>query len=252
MNPVNIAQPASGIRFGLNDPSADARSPHRIRSFVRREGRMTRAQQRALTTLWQRFGVDAGAAPLDPIALFGRHAPLVLEIGFGDGESLATMASAEPGMNYLGVEVYHPGVGHLLLRAEALELTNLRVMCVNAVEVLEQQMPDRCLDRVQIFFPDPWPKARHHKRRLIQPSFVALLVRKLKSGGQLHIATDCEDYARSILGILHATPELTNQAPGNGFMARPVHRPSTRFERRGWALGHQVGEVLFARCDNRE
>lgn len=252
MNPVKVIQDVSGSRFESDDPGVVSSSARRIHSFVRREGRMTRAQQRALTTLWQRFGVDAGAAPLDPIALFGRHAPLVLEIGFGDGESLATMASAEPGMNYLGVEVYRPGVGHLLLRAEALELTNLRVMCVNAVEVLEQQTPDRCLHRVQIFFPDPWPKARHHKRRLIQPSFVALLVRKLKSGGQLHIATDCEDYARSILEILHATAELTNQAPGNGFMARPVHRPSTRFERRGWALGHQVWEVLFARLDDRE
>lgn len=252
MNSVNIAQPSSGIRFGLDDPSADARSPHRIRSFVRREGRMTRAQQRALTTLWQRFGVDAGAVPLDPTVLFGRHAPLVLEIGFGDGEALATMASADPTANYLGLEVHRPGIGHLLLRAEALALTNLRVMCADAVEVLERQMPDDCLDQARIFFPDPWPKARHHKRRLIQPSFVALLVQKLKSGGQLHIATDCEDYARSILSILNATPELANQAPGHEFMPRPAYRPSTRFERRGWRLGNQVRDILFARRDRRE
>jgi tRNA (guanine-N7-)-methyltransferase len=213
---------------------------------------MTRAQQRALTTLWQRFGVECGAAPLNPTVLFGRRAPLVLEIGFGDGESLAAMASANRAVNYLGLEVHRPGIGHLLLRAEALELTNLRVMCADAVEVLERQTPDGCLDRVQIFFPDPWPKARHHKRRLIQPSFVALLVQKLQSGGPLHIATDCEDYARSILNILNATPELTNQADGNGFAPRPAYRPPTKFEQRGWRLGHPVWDILVVRNDRRE
>ncbi len=245
-------QQSSGIQFGADDPSAVGHSPNRIRSFVRREGRMTRAQHRALTALWQRFGVDAGAAPLDPIVLFGRRAPLVLEIGFGDGESLATMASADKAVNYLGMEVHRPGIGHLLLRAEALALINLRVMCADAVEVLERQMPEGCLDRVQIFFPDPWPKARHHKRRLIQTPFVTLLVRKLKSEGQLHIATDCEDYARSILNLLNATPELMNQATGNGFAPRPAYRPSTKFEQRGWRLGHQVWDILFARCDHGE
>ena len=252
MNPVNIAQPASGIRSGLNDPDVVSPSTRRIRSFVRREGRMTRAQQRALTALWQRFGVDADVAPLDPTVLFGRHAPLVLEIGFGDGEALATMASIDPMANYLGLEVHRPGIGHLLLRAEALALTNLRVMCADAVEVLERQMPDDCLDQVRIFFPDPWPKARHHKRRLIQPSFVALLVQKLKSGGQLHIATDCEDYARSILSILNATSELNNRAPGHGFMPHPMHRPPTKFEQRGWRLGYAVRDILFARRDRIE
>lgn len=251
MNPVCITQPASGIQLGLDDLSADAPAPHRIRSFVRREGRITHAQRRALTALWQRFGAEADV-PLDSMALFGRRAPLVLEIGFGDGEALATMASADPMANYLGLEVHRPGIGHLLLRAEALALTNLRVMCADAVEVLERQIPDDYLDRVQIFFPDPWPKARHHKRRLIQPSFVTLLVHKLKSGGQLHIATDCEDYAHSILDLLNVTPGLVNQADGNGFAPRPTYRPATKFEQRGWRLGHRVRDILFARCDRCE
>lgn len=181
------------------------------------------------------------------MTLFGRQAPLTLEIGFGDGESLAAMANAEPAVNYLGLEVHRPGIGHLLLRAEALALTNLRIMCADAVEVLERQVPDDCLDCVQIFFPDPWPKARHHKRRLIQPPFIALLVQKIKAGGRLHIATDCEDYAHSILNLLNATPALVNQAVGNGFAPRPPSRPPTRFERRGWRLGHRSWDLLFTR-----
>jgi len=238
------------IRFG-SESDTDEYSSRRIRSFVRREGRMTQAQRRALTVLWQHFGVET-QAPLDPIILFGRYAPLVLEIGFGDGESLAAMASADPAVNYLGLEVHRPGIGHLLLRAEALALTNLRVMYADAVEVLERQVPDRCLDRVQIFFPDPWPKTRHHKRRLIQPPFVALLVQKLKGGGQLHVATDCEDYAHSILNLLNATPALTNRTAGNGFAPRPAYRPPTKFERRGWRLGHRSWDLLFTRHDRIE
>ncbi len=247
MNSPHITQTTSGIHSGCEDQSVDTGSLHRIRSFVRREGRMTRAQQRALVALWQRFGVEPSAGLLDPLVLYGRLAPLVLEIGFGDGESLAAMASVDRAVDFLGLEVHRPGIGHLLLRAKALELTNLRVMCADAVEVLERLAPDECLDRVQIFFPDPWPKARHHKRRLIQPAFVALLVQKLKSEGQLHIATDCEDYARSILNILNVTPELRNQAVGNGFKPGPPHRPPTKFERRGWRLGQQTWEVLFSR-----
>lgn len=225
--------------------------PRRIRSFVRRGGRMTRAQQRALGELWERFGVEAGIA-LNPANLFGRHAPLVLEIGFGNGESLAEMAAADPEMDYLGIEVYLPGIGHLLLRAVELGLTNLRIMCADAVEILERQLPDECLDRVQIFFPDPWPKARHRKRRLIQPSFVSLLVRKLKPAGQLHVATDCEDYARSILDVLSAASGLTNRATGDGFALRPAYRPPTKFERRGRSLGYNVWDMLFERCDCQE
>lgn len=251
MNPANMIQPVQEKQLESADAGMVPPASHRIRSFVRREGRMTYAQRRALTVLWQRFGIEANVT-LDSMTVFGRRAPLVLEIGFGDGEALAVMAGADPMSNYLGLEVYRPGIGHLLLRAEALALTNLRVMCADAVAVLERQIPDDCLDRVQIFFPDPWPKTRHHKRRLIQPSFVTLLVQKLKSDGQLHIATDCEDYAHSILSLLNATPGLVNQADGKGFAPRPTYRPPTKFEQRGWRLGHQVRDILFARCDLRK
>ncbi|HHW76252.1 MAG TPA: tRNA (guanosine(46)-N7)-methyltransferase TrmB [Xanthomonadaceae bacterium] len=228
-----------------NDPNTGTHLSHRIHSFVRREGRMTRAQQRALAELWERFGVETGAAMLNPGQLFGRRASLILEIGFGDGESLTAMAAANPGADYLGIEVHRPGIGHLLLRAAELGLTNLRVVCADAVDVLEQHLPDECLDRVQIFFPDPWPKTRHHKRRLIQPPFAALLVRKLKPAGQLHVATDCESYAYFILNVLNATPGLMNAATGNGFAPRPPCRPLTKFEQRGQRLGHNVWDILF-------
>lgn len=231
-----------------DDLNAGDISSWRIRSFVRREGRMTLAQQRALTEYWERFGVDAGTVLLDQESLFGRHAPWVLEIGFGDGESLTTMAATHPEMNYLGIEVHRPGVGHLLLRATELQLTNLRVMCTDAIEVLEKQLPDNCLDRIQIFFPDPWPKIRHHKRRLIQPQRVSLLTHKLKPFGQLHVATDCENYALSMLDIFNTTPELVNTIAGNGFAPRPDWRPATKFEQRGLRLGHIIRDLLFVRC----
>ncbi len=210
---------------------------------------MTRAQRRALAECWARFGVDAGTV-LEPEQLFDRRAPLVLEIGFGDGESLVAMATTHPEMDYLGVEVHRPGIGHALLRAETLDLSNLRIACADAVEVL-RQLPDESLERIQIFFPDPWPKTRHHKRRLIQPPFITLLVPKLARAGQLHVATDCEDYARSILNVLRAAPELVNAADGNEFAPRPAYRPLTRFEQRGRRLGHEVWEVLFARSQPR-
>lgn len=222
-------------------------SSQAIHSFVRREGRLTRGQRRALTELWNRFGIDASSATLSPEAVFGRQVPLILEIGFGDGESLTAMAQAHPEVDYLGIEAHRPGVGHILLRAEALKLKNLRVMCADAVDVLEKQLPDGCLDQVQVFFPDPWPKARHHKRRLIQPLFVGLLVRKLKPSGRLHIATDWKDYAYHILKTLSATHELTNTAAGGGFALRPAYRPLTRFERRGQRLGHEVWDMIFER-----
>jgi len=210
---------------------------------------MTRAQRRAFAEWWERFGIEAGHVPLEPESVFGRRAPLVLEVGFGDGESLAALAMAHPELDYLGVEVHRPGVGHLLLRAAALGLTNVRVMCADAVEVLEQQVPDQCLDRVQIFFPDPWPKTRHQKRRLIQPPFVALLARKLKPAGQLHVATDCEQYARAILDLLDQAPELVNMAADKGFAPRPAQRPPTKFELRGQRLGHGVWDLLFVKTE---
>ncbi len=233
-----------------NDPGTETGPSYRIRSFVRRQSRTTRAQRRALAELWARFGVDS-IETLNVEVLFGRYAPLVLEIGFGDGESLADMAAANPEVDYLGIEVHHPGIGHLLLRATELGLNNLRIICADAVEILERHLPDECLDRAQIFFPDPWPKTRHHKRRLIQPSFISLLVRKLKPFGQLHVATDCEHYAHSILDILSATPTLKNMSADNGFIPGSSCRPSTKFERRGERLGHKVWDILFARRDNQ-
>jgi tRNA (guanine-N7-)-methyltransferase len=243
MNADAIGSRESESQFGCQENGL----PRRIKSYVRREGRITVAQRRALAESWARFGLETDRSSFEPEALFGRRAPLVLEIGFGDGESLATMCATDRESDFIGIEVHRPGIGHLLLRATALELTNLRIIRADAVEVLERYLPDGCLDRAQIFFPDPWPKTRHHKRRLIQPPLAALLARKLEPAGQLHIATDCESYARFILDTLLATPGLENTAPDNGFARRPHHRPATKFERRGNKLGHRVWEMLFAK-----
>ena len=218
-----------------------------IHSFVRREGRITLAQQRALTEYQQRFIVEPAQSLFDPLAWFDRNAPLILEIGFGDGEALLTMASPQPEYDYLGIEVYRPGIGHLLLRANTLALRNLRVICGDAVEVLERWIPDNCLRRIQVFFPDPWPKTRHHKRRLIQAERIALWQRKLVPHGQLHCATDCEHYAQAMLEILNAMPELENSAPDGGFVPRPKWRPQTKFEERGQRLGYAIRDLLFMR-----
>ncbi len=221
-------------------------APRHVRSFVRREGRLSSGQQRALDTLWDRYGVDASPGLLDLDKLFRRGAPRILEIGFGNGESLATMAQARSDADFLGVEVHRPGVGHLLMRIESLGLSNLRVLCVDAVEVLARQLPDTSLNRIQVFFPDPWPKHRHHKRRLIQPDFVALLARKLKPGAHLHLATDWEAYALHMLAVLEAAEGFVNTA--SKFAERPDYRPLTKFERRGLNLGHAVWDLLFQRC----
>jgi tRNA (guanine-N7-)-methyltransferase len=220
--------------------------PHRpIRSFVRREGRLTAGQQRALDTLWPRFGIEFSEKKLDLASIFGRLAPITLEIGFGNGDSLAAMAQAAPERDFLGIEVHRPGVGHLLQRIEALGLTNLRVMCHDAVEVLKHQIPPASLDTVQIFFPDPWHKKRHHKRRIIQPEFVDLLATRIRSGGTLHLATDWEDYAQHMLEVMRRSAAFSNTA--EGFVARPAHRPPTKFEQRGQRLGHGVWDVVFVR-----
>ena len=197
-----------------------------IRSFVRRQGRLTSAQQRALDSCWQRFGVTLSApSMLDLEVLFGRSATRVLEIGFGDGESLVTMAHNHPESDFLGIEVYRPGIGRLLQQANALELNNLRVIGMDAVEVLISYIPAACLDRIQIFFPDPWPKKRHHKRRLIQADFVTLLGTKLKPGGCLHLATDWEHYAQHMLAVLQAQESFVNMGRYDGFAARSTVPP---------------------------
>lgn len=225
----------------------------KVRSFVLREGRLTNAQERALRELWPRFGVEYVGHTVEPAPFFARPAapsvaaPLVLEIGYGMGGSLLAMAQAEPEKNFLGIEVHTPGVGALLMGIEAHALTNLRTLHHDAVEVLENMLPDASLDRVQLYFPDPWHKKRHHKRRIVQTEFVALLVRKLKPGGLLHFATDWQPYAEWMLEILRAEPALENMSPNDAYIERPVWRPQTKFETRGERLGHGVWDLLF-RC----
>jgi tRNA (guanine-N7-)-methyltransferase len=221
--------------------------PRSIRSFVTRTGRITEAQQRALTELWPKYGVEYGAQPLDLDALFGRRAPRVVEIGFGNGENLAALATAHPERDYLGIEVHRSGVGRLMLAAENAQLTNLRIVCHDAVEVLERQIAAEALDEVLILFPDPWHKKRHHKRRLIQAPFVSLIVSRLKSGGLLRLATDWEPYAQQMLEVLGANSSLANLSADNGFIERPSERIVTRFEKRGARLGHGVWDLAFQR-----
>ncbi|HWP94926.1 MAG TPA: tRNA (guanosine(46)-N7)-methyltransferase TrmB [Gammaproteobacteria bacterium] len=221
--------------------------PRRIRSFVRREGRLTAAQARALETLLPRYGLAFGPQVLDFEAVFGRRAPRLLEIGFGDGAALVAHAQSHPDWDHLGIEVHRPGIGRLLRELEARGLGNVRVICHDASEVLETQIPDASLDKVLLYFPDPWPKKRHHKRRLVQPPFAALVARKLVPGGVWQLATDWEDYAQQMLEVLGACPTLRNAAPDSGFAPRPAERPPTRFERRGEKLGHGVWDLLFVK-----
>jgi len=223
------------------------KSPRPIRSFVLRQGRMTPAQQNALDSLWEKYGIEAGKIPLDLDALFGRSAPRILEIGFGMGSSLAEMAAAHPGQDYLGIEVHRPGVGNLLKLIDAHPLSNVRVISADAIDVLNRQIADACLDAVYLFFPDPWHKRRHHKRRIVQPSFVTRIAQKLKPGGHFHLATDWEEYAGQMLRVLSAAPEFANTAGAGEYAPRPAYRPLTKFEQRGHDLGHRVCDLLFVR-----
>ena len=222
-----------------------------VRSFVRREGRLTHGQQRALDELWPRFGVAYAATELDLDGLFGRHAPRVLEIGFGNGEALASMAQARPDMDFIGVEVHRPGVGHLLLQIERLALTNVRIVSHDAIEVLHNQLPAAALQRVHLFFPDPWPKKRHHKRRIVQPPFLQLLAARTVPGATLHMATDWENYAEQMFEVLDQCPYFDNVAAGGSLaearMERPATRPETKFELRGRRRGHDVWDLLATR-----
>jgi tRNA (guanine-N7-)-methyltransferase len=214
-----------------------------IRSFVLRQGRVTNAQRRACEELLPVYGVPFAPTSLDLDLLFGRPAPKVLEIGFGMGETTATIAQAHPENDYLGIEVHTPGVGGLLKQLGELNLKNVRIVQHDAVEVLQQMIAFAALDGVHLFFPDPWPKKRHHKRRLIQPAFVALLSSRMKPGAYLHAATDWEDYASQMLQVLSAEPTLENTA--TDFAQRTDSRPETKFERRGVKLGHRVWDLVF-------
>lgn len=220
--------------------------PRQVRSFVRREGRITASQQRALAELLPRFGVTAdGVFDLDGI--FGRRAPRTVEIGFGNGASLAQMAATAPEQDFLGIEVHRPGVGHLLLEIERRGLSNVRVLCADAVEILDRHIAPASLDRVLLFFPDPWPKKRHHKRRILQADFVALVHARLQPGGIFHMATDWQHYAEQMLEVMDAAPGFRNAAGRAGFAPKPDYRPETKFERRGLRLGHGVWDLAFVR-----
>jgi tRNA (guanine-N7-)-methyltransferase len=216
-----------------------------IRSYVLRQGRVTAAQQRAYDELLPRFAIPFQLAPLDLDRAFGRAAPKVLEIGFGMGETTAAIAAAHPETDYLGIEVHTPGVGSLLKRIGELALANVRIVQHDAVEVLSHMIAPSVLDGCHIFFPDPWPKKRHHKRRLVQPAFVALLASRLKAGGYVHCATDWEEYAAQMLEVLSAEPQLGNTVAG--YAPRPDYRPLTKFEERGLNLGHGVWDLVFRR-----
>jgi tRNA (guanine-N7-)-methyltransferase len=224
--------------------TTDFKNRH-IRSFVLRAGRVSVAQQRAIDTWLPRYGIPYITRQLDLDQAFGRKAPKVFEIGFGMGDSTATIAAAHPEIDYLALEVHTPGVGNLLKLIDSEQLNNIRIMQHDAVEVLRDMIPDCTLDGVHIFFPDPWHKARHNKRRLIQSPFIAKLVQKLKPGGYIHVATDWQDYAEQVLAVLSAEPLLENTA--TDYAPRPDYRPLTKFEQRGIRLGHGVWDLVFRR-----
>jgi tRNA (guanine-N7-)-methyltransferase len=223
-------------------------TPHRhIRSFVLRQGRITDAQERAFDEHWTRFGLSCLGSARDFDACFGRRAPRVLELGFGDGEQLHAAALADPDRDYLGIEVHRPGVGRLLNAVATDGLGNVRVYNHDAVEVLTREVGADALDEIRIYFPDPWPKKRHQKRRLIQPEFTALLASKLRLGGRLHLATDWADYAEHMLAVVDACPALRNIAGVGAYVPRPEWRIASRFERRGLRLGHSVWDLIHER-----
>ncbi len=226
--------------------------PRRIRSFVRRPGRITNSQTRAIEEHWPEYGLEYSPERLDLDALFGREAERVLEIGFGNGDTLVAQASADPGRDYIGLEVHEPGVGHCLIRASEAGLTNLRLIAHDAIEVLEHQLADGALSRVNIYFPDPWPKKRHHKRRLIQPTFVELLSRKLRAGGSLCIATDWANYAEHIDEVLASSPLFTLEDSREHAGDDPIDRPMTKFEKRGLGKGHRIRDWHFRRVPTSE
>jgi len=229
----------------------DTQPPRRnhIRSFVLRQGRLSVAQARHHDEGMPKWGIAYAPAPRDLAAIFGRAAPKILEIGCGMGETTATIAAAHPENDYLGIEVHTPGVGSLLKEIATRELANLRVIQHDAVEVVRDMIPEASLSGIHVFFPDPWPKKRHHKRRLIQPPFVALLASRLTPGGYIHCATDWEEYAQQMLDVLSGEPLLENTADAQlgGFAPRPDYRPQTKFETRGLRLGHGVWDVVFRR-----
>jgi tRNA (guanine-N7-)-methyltransferase len=232
----------------VNKNGSDKGKGHRpIRSFVLRKGRLTSAQQAALTELWPRYGIDRRAAALDFANLFGREAKTIIDIGFGNGESTWRMAASEPDVNFIGIEVHEPGVGQLLMALDKNGIDNVRIARQDAVAFLSACVADASLAGARIYFPDPWPKKRHHKRRIIQPAFVAELARCLAPGGTLHLATDWQPYAEHMLEVLAASPDFVNLSPRGGYCVTPPWRPRTKYEQRGERLGHTVRDLLYRR-----
>lgn len=220
-----------------------------MRSFVLRAGRLTDGQKRALDELWPVYGLPENQGMVDFAELFGNDNPVVVEIGFGNGDATWQMARNEPHFNFLGIEVHKPGVGHLLLKVEEHGLANLRIACEDAVELLSQRIPDRSLSGVRIYFPDPWPKKRHNKRRIVQDGFVQLLAEKMKSGGVLHLATDWAPYAEWMVDVMQNSDSFTNLANDREFFGKPEWRPDTKYEQRGERLGHEVFDLVYRRSD---
>lgn len=219
-----------------------------VRSFVRREGRATAAQKQAMQTLWPVYGFEPGSgggAELDSQALFGRDAPLVLEIGYGDGEALVDTAEVDSGVNFIGAEVYTPGIGHCLRRIEQLNLANVRLCQIDAIELLNRNIADATLSEIRLFFPDPWPKKKHHKRRIVNDAFTRLITRKLKPGGCIHFATDWAPYAEWAMDVFEACPGLDNVAGERQYTPRPASRTQTKFERRGQRLGQASQDLIY-------
>ena len=218
-----------------------------VRSFVLRAGRLTEGQKRALDELWPLYGIDEGESQLDFEILFGNDHPVIMEIGFGNGDATWQMALAHPEENYLAVDVHRPGVGHLLLKLEENGIGNVRIACEDAVELLRQRIPRDSLAGVRIYFPDPWPKKRHHKRRIIQAPFVGLLAEKIQPAGILHLATDWEQYAEHMLEVMHNSRDFENLASDGKVYPKPEWRPATKYEKRGERLGHGVFDLVFRR-----
>ncbi len=223
------------------------KEPHpRIRSFALRQGRATAGQQKAIDNVWGNYCLDPDKI-YDYAQVFNREAPLIVEIGFGNGSSLAAMAEANPDLNYLGIEVHRPGIGHLMLLLEQKGIKNVKIYHHDAIEILEQKIPDHSLTGIHLFFPDPWHKRRHHKRRIVRPSFIDLLNKKLMSGGYFHAATDWEHYAGEMLKVLQTSNHLANTSTDKKYCERPDYRPLTKFESRGIRLGHGVWDLIFRR-----
>ena len=223
-----------------------------VRSYVLHGGRVTEGQKRALEELWPMYGIPEGEGPLDLDEAFGNGNPVIVEIGFGNGEATWRMAEAHPEENFLGIEVHRAGVGRLLLALERHGIENVRIASADAVDFLQNRVAPASLDGVRVYFPDPWPKKRHHKRRLIQPAFVALLASRMKAGAVLHLATDWAPYAEHMLDVLGAAAAFENLAPDGVAESRPDWRPPTKYERRGERLGHRVFDLVFRRRPPRE